>query len=123
MVSRAGAVLAFPELSRERLDGLLPQLLSTARRRRAPEASCWSLLPTEPDELAAARPRRVWHIGASSGGGLIGHALVNVTTGRPGVAGIYNMGLPPANVGAASGVRSRQRHSSWADRRDARSSR
>lgn len=53
-VSPAGAVLAFPELSPERLDGLLPQFLSAAGRGGAREASCWSLLPTEPLELGSA---------------------------------------------------------------------
>jgi GNAT superfamily N-acetyltransferase len=52
-VSKAGAVIAFPELSRERLGGLLPQFLGAARRGEAREASCWSLLPTEPAELDA----------------------------------------------------------------------
>jgi GNAT superfamily N-acetyltransferase len=155
MASPAGATLSFPALSRERLQGLLPQFLSAARRRSR-EASCWSLLPTEPeelgDELAAAgfregwqahwmaieigsspvpcpegveigmattdweptdlpwdgaerselrsrlageRPRRVWHLGAWRDGVPVGHAVVNVTTGRLGVAGIYDMGVAP----------------------------
>jgi hypothetical protein len=49
--SPAGAVLAFPELPRERLEGLLPQVLGAASRSGAREASCWSLLPTAPEEL------------------------------------------------------------------------
>jgi GNAT superfamily N-acetyltransferase len=154
-VSTAGAVLAFPELTHARLAGLLPQFLSAARRSPAREASCWSLLSTEPPELdaelraagfregwqahwmaaeiharprvpapegvevglapttwaatalpwdgagiarvraelAAARPRRVWHLGAWRDGRPVGHALVNVSTGRLGVAGIYDMGV------------------------------
>ncbi len=154
-LSPAGAVLAFPQLSRERLAGLLPQFLSAARRSAAREASCWSLLPTEPEELgeellaagfgegwqahwmaieissrargtapegvevglapatwkatalpwdgegiaavrsrlASAQPRRVWHLGAWRDGRPVGHAVVNVTTGRLGVAGIYDMGI------------------------------
>jgi GNAT superfamily N-acetyltransferase len=154
-ISPAGAVLAFPELSRERLAGLLPQFLSAARRSAAREASCWSLLPTEPDELgnvllaagfgegwqahwmaieiasraggpapegvevglapatwkatalpwdgegiaavrsrlAGANPRRVWHLGAWRDGRPVGHAVVNISTGRLGVAGIYDMGV------------------------------
>jgi GNAT superfamily N-acetyltransferase len=153
--SPGGATLAFPELSSERLGGLLPQFLSTARRIGAREASCWSLLPTEPENLdaelvaagfregwqacwmaldvaprppqaapegvqigiappswkatslpwdgegiagvrsrlAVAHPRRVWHIGAWREGRPVGHATVNVTTGRLGVAGIYDMGV------------------------------
>jgi GNAT superfamily N-acetyltransferase len=154
-LSSAGAVLAFPQLSYERLVGLLPQFLSAARRSAAREASCWSLLPTEPDELgkellaagfgegwqahwmaieiasraggatpegvevglapatwkaaalpwdgegiaavrsrlANANPRRVWHVGAWRDGRPVGHALLNITTGRLGVAGIYDMGV------------------------------
>jgi ribosomal protein S18 acetylase RimI-like enzyme len=153
--SPSGATLSFPVLTRERLQGLLPQFLSAARRRSR-EASCWSLLPTEPqelgDELAAAgfregwqahwmaveigstpvpypkgveiglasadweptdlpwddarmtdlrralaraRPRRVWHLGAWRQGVAVGHAVVNVTTGRLGVAGVYDMGVAP----------------------------
>ena len=153
--SPAGAALAFPELSRVRLEGLLPQLLSAAVRAGAREASCWSLLPTVPEELgeqllgdgfregwqaswmaaeigprpdaeppegiqigiapptwkptelpwdgagiaavrsrlAGMHPRRVWHLGAWRDGAPVGHALVNVTTGRLGVAGIYDMGV------------------------------
>jgi ribosomal protein S18 acetylase RimI-like enzyme len=155
--SPAGAVLAFPELSPERLEGLLPQFLSAAGRSDAREASCWSLLPTEPPELGAAleavgfregwqahwmaieiatrarapapdgvevgiapatwkatalpwdsegiaavrgrltsaQPRRVWHLGAWRDGRPVGHALLNVTTGRLGVGGIYDMGVAP----------------------------
>ena len=154
-VSKAGAVLAFPELSRARLQGLLPQFLSTARRGEAHEASCWSLLPTEPRELdadlsaarfregwqahwmaveivptppedppagvriglapaawkatdlpwdgagiaavrarlAGGQPRRVWHLGAWRDGRSVGHALLNVSGGRLGVGGIYDMGV------------------------------
>jgi GNAT superfamily N-acetyltransferase len=157
-VSAAGAVLAFPELSRERLGGLLPQFLSAARRSGAREASCWSLLPTEPDtlgselleagfrerwqahwmaaeieprplepppvgvqvgvapptwkatelpwdgeriagvrsRLADAHPRRVWHLGAWRDGRPVGHTVLNVSTGRLGAAGIYDMGVAEA---------------------------
>jgi GNAT superfamily N-acetyltransferase len=153
--SPAGAALAFPELSSERLEGLLPQFLSAAPRAGAREASCWSLLPTVPEELgekllsvgfregwqarwmaieiasraapippdgvsiglapavwkatdlpsdgvgiarvrsrlAGTQPRRVWHLGAWRNGSPVGHALVNVTTGRLGVGGIYDMGV------------------------------
>jgi GNAT superfamily N-acetyltransferase len=43
--------------------------------------------------LAAARPRRVWHLGAWRDGVPVGHAAVNVTSGRLSVAGIYDMGV------------------------------
>jgi len=154
-VSTAEAVLAFPELSRERLGGLLPQFLSAARRGEARDASCWSLLPTEPEELgpeleavgfregwqaswmaaeivprrpepppegvqigiapatwkatnlpydgtgiaevrsrlATVQPRRVWHVGAWFDGRPVGHALLNVSGGRLGMGGIYDMGV------------------------------
>jgi GNAT superfamily N-acetyltransferase len=153
MASRAGAVLAFPRISRPQLEALLPRFLESADA--TPEASCWSLLPTQPRELdvvlrsagfregwqaqwmavevggarevpapdgvridlapqeweptdlpwdgagiasvrqrlAQARPRRVWHLGAWRDDVSVGHAIVNVTTGRLGVAGIYDMGV------------------------------
>jgi GNAT superfamily N-acetyltransferase len=154
MASPAGAVLAFPRLSRARLDELLPRFLDAARS--TPEASCWSHLPTSPRDLdealreagfregwqahwmaagsgaldvsapagveigvveeweptdlpwdgagiasvrvrlARARPRRVWHVGAWRDGAPVGHATLNVTTGRLGVAGIYDMGVAQA---------------------------
>jgi GNAT superfamily N-acetyltransferase len=47
--SPAGAVLAFPRLSAARLESLLPRFLDAAES--APEASCWSLLPTQPRDL------------------------------------------------------------------------
>ena len=43
--------------------------------------------------LASVQPRRVWHLGAWRDGRPVGHATVNVTTGRLGVAGIYDMGV------------------------------
>jgi GNAT superfamily N-acetyltransferase len=153
MISPAGAVLAFPRMTAERLDAFLPQFLAAAES--TPEASCWSLLPTDPldlgerllragfregwqanwmaaatrslppcappegievrpavgpwpatslpwdgagiaavrERLAEARPRRVWHVGAWRGDVPLGHAVLNVTTGTGGVAGIYDMGV------------------------------
>ena len=52
MSSPAGTVLAFPRLSRSRLDALLPRLLEAAES--TPEASCWSHLPTSPPDLGDA---------------------------------------------------------------------
>ena len=43
--------------------------------------------------LATSRPRRVWHLAAWRDGEPVGHATVNVTSGRLGVAGIYDMGV------------------------------
>jgi GNAT superfamily N-acetyltransferase len=43
--------------------------------------------------LAAERPRRVWHVAAWRDDVPVGHATLNVTTGRLGVAGIYDMGV------------------------------
>jgi ribosomal protein S18 acetylase RimI-like enzyme len=151
MSSPAGAVIAFPRLSRVRLDELVPRFLAAAKD--AGEVSCWSLLPTQPRELGAVllaagfqagwqahwmateisdwpvqhdgvhvatvegvwtatdlpwdgagiagvrarlareRPRRVWHIAAWRGDEPVGHATLNITTGRLGVAGIYDMGV------------------------------
>jgi GNAT superfamily N-acetyltransferase len=153
MSSRAGAVLAFPRISRLRLDSLVPRFLAAAET--APEASCWSLLPTRPldldavlrnagfregwqahwmavpaadvdrqrlpegvhvgvvedewsptdlpwdgagialvrERLALERPRRVWHLAAWRDDEPVGHAILNVTTGKLGLAGIYDMGV------------------------------
>lgn len=46
--------------------------------------------------LARARPRRTWHFGAWLDGKIVGHSLIHVTTGRLGIAGIYNVGVVPA---------------------------
>ena len=129
MASVAGAVLAFPRISRKRLAELLPRFLDSGRDAGACEASCWSLLPTTPRDphqglpagvrvalappeweptelpwdgagiamvrrrLAASTPRMVWHLGAWRGDAAVGHALVNVSRGRLGVAGVYDMGV------------------------------
>jgi GNAT superfamily N-acetyltransferase len=45
------------------------------------------------ERLAAARPRRVWHLAALRKDEPVGHATLNVTTGRLGVAGIYDRGV------------------------------
>ena len=47
----ASSVFAFPRLSKEQLDLLLPRFLDDASG--AASASCWSLLPTQPPELGA----------------------------------------------------------------------
>jgi GNAT superfamily N-acetyltransferase len=43
--------------------------------------------------LARARPRRVWHVGAWRDGRPVGHAVVSVTAGRLGAAGLYDVGV------------------------------
>ena len=57
-----GSTFAFPRLSQERLELLLPRFLEDAVDTR--EASCWSLLPTRPpglgDALLAAGFRDGW---------------------------------------------------------------
>jgi GNAT superfamily N-acetyltransferase len=39
------------------------------------------------------RPRRIWHVGAWLEGRLVGHSVLNLTAGRLGVAGIFNVGV------------------------------
>ena len=51
-----GPTFAFPRLSQERLELLLPRFLEDAVDTR--EASCWSLLPTHPPELGGGPPGR-----------------------------------------------------------------
>ena len=46
--------------------------------------------------LARAHPRRAWHFGAWLDGRVVGHSALFVTTGRLGVAGIYNVGVVPS---------------------------
>jgi len=47
----------------------------------------------------------VWHIGAWLEGRLVGHSVLNLTTGRQGVAGLFNVGVAPRvrrrGIGAA----------------------
>ena len=43
--------------------------------------------------LTHARPRRTWHVGAWLHGEVVGHSVLHLTTGRLGVAGIYNVGV------------------------------
>ena len=52
------------------------------------------------ERLAQARPRRVWHLAAWRDDEPVGHATVNVTTGKLGVAGIYDMGVAAARAAA-----------------------
>lgn len=57
---------------------------------------------TAPNETAAPRKplredkRRKWHFGAWLNGKIVGHSALLLTTGRQGVAGIYNVGVVPA---------------------------
>lgn len=46
--------------------------------------------------LAAAEPRRQWRFGAWLEGRIVGQSCLQVTTGRLGVAGLYNVGVVPA---------------------------
>jgi len=46
--------------------------------------------------LARAHPRRMWHFGAWLDGRIVGHSVLYLTTGRFGVAGIYNVGVVPS---------------------------
>lgn len=46
--------------------------------------------------LVRARPRRVWHVGAWRDGHPVAHAVVSVTGGRLGVAGLYDVGVEGA---------------------------
>jgi len=41
------------------------------------------------------RPRRVWHFAAWLDGKVVGHSVLNLTTGRFGVAGIFSCGVIP----------------------------
>jgi GNAT superfamily N-acetyltransferase len=45
---------------------------------------------------APSGPRRRWHFGAYLDGKIVGQSVLNVTTGKRGVAGIYNVGVVPA---------------------------
>jgi GNAT superfamily N-acetyltransferase len=45
---------------------------------------------------AQAKPRRIWHFGARVGGKVVGHILLNLTTGPLGVGGIYSLGVLPS---------------------------
>ena len=57
---------------------------------------------TEEKKTAAPRKpvredkRRKWHFGAWLNGKIVGHSALLLTTGRQGVAGIYNVGVVPA---------------------------
>lgn len=46
--------------------------------------------------LTRARPQRVWWFAAWLDGRVVGHAMVNLTTGPQGVAGIFNVGVVPS---------------------------
>jgi GNAT superfamily N-acetyltransferase len=51
------------------------------------------------EALARMRPRRVWHFGSWIGKRLVGHSVLNLTTGRLGVAGIFSVGVAPEHRG------------------------
>lgn len=46
--------------------------------------------------IARQRPRRMWHFGAWLDGKIVGHSILFLTTGKYGVAGIYNVGVIPS---------------------------
>ena len=47
--------------------------------------------------------RRKWHFGAWLNGKIVGHSVLLLTTGRQGMAGIYNVGVVPAARKAGCG--------------------
>jgi GNAT superfamily N-acetyltransferase len=51
-----------------------------------------------------AHPGRVWHFSASLEGKTVGHSVLNLTTGRLGVAGIFNVGVLPEARGRGIGA-------------------
>jgi ankyrin repeat protein/GNAT superfamily N-acetyltransferase len=57
-------------------------------------------------DLARARPRRMWHFGAWLEGKPVGHSILYLTTGRLGVAGIFDVGVVAAvrNRGVGTAV-------------------
>lgn len=82
-------------------DSVLPEGLHIA----ADEGSEWDVddLPCYRREdaafrhaLAHAQPRRTWHFGAWLDGQIVGQSAIYLTTGRLGVAGIYNVGVVPS---------------------------
>jgi hypothetical protein len=52
--------------------------------------------------LSGARPRRVWHVAALRDGRVVGQAMLNLTGGRHGVAGIFDAASCPPSACAAA---------------------
>ena len=52
--------------------------------------------PSQATTHSLIGPRRRWHFGAWQDGRVVGHCVLHLTTGRDGVAGIYNMGVVPS---------------------------
>ncbi len=48
------------------------------------------------ERLAQMQPRRVWQFGAWLEGQIVGQSTLHLTTGRLGVAGLYNVGVVPS---------------------------
>jgi len=74
------------------------------RVERVEEEAIWNVedLPYYRRDFAAylhaatrSRPRRVWHFAAWLDGVPVGQSVLNLTTGRLGVAGIFNCGVVP----------------------------
>jgi len=62
--------------------------------------------PTDRSKLcrmSAQNPRRTWLFAASLEGQIVGQTVLHLTTGRYGVAGIYNVGVVPAARGQGIG--------------------
>lgn len=55
-----------------------------------------SAAPPTASAHSATMPRRLWHFGVWMEGKIAGHCILHLTTGRLGVAGIYNMGTVPS---------------------------
>ena len=85
-----------------------PPLPSGLRVALVPHEAVWDVqdLPYYDREtarrlhaLAQVRPRRVWHFAAWMGERPVGQSVLHLTTGRLGVAGIFNVGVVPDSRG------------------------
>ena len=90
MASVAGAVLAFPRISRKRLAELLPRFLEAGRAAGAGEASCWSLVPTTPRDLDDVLQRSGFRTGWEAN-----WMAVEISERRPGLPAGVRVDLAP----------------------------